>query len=70
MEHRSGDGRTTPPLAGSDRAAPVGDVQRCCWLRILKADPAALFTMASKAQAATDYLTTTAGLDTDHNEGE
>lgn len=34
------------------------------WLRILKADPAALFTMASKAQAATDYLTRTAGFDT------
>lgn len=26
------------------------------WLRVLKADPKALFTAASKAQAATDYL--------------
>jgi antirestriction protein ArdC len=26
------------------------------WLRVLQADPSALFTVASKAQAATDYL--------------
>jgi antirestriction protein ArdC len=26
------------------------------WLRVLRADPSALFTVASKAQAATDFL--------------
>jgi antirestriction protein ArdC len=32
------------------------------WLRVLRADPSALFTVASKAQGATDYLVERAGV--------
>jgi antirestriction protein ArdC len=39
------------------------------WLEVLKADASALFTIASKAQAATDYLAERAGLVTEDEDG-